>query len=327
MIGSAFSVIFWIIAGLSLRFNISVLFFIALAFTLAVNAAYRPAGLSLLPDLTPIAYRRKANAITQIMSIAATIIGILLVTLLTKFGYDIVFYAESGVTLILLAVFVLTVREKRWETRLKLTDDGNAEEEAFADYKVNRRYLKRNRTLLLLSVFFFYMAYNGLVSSLSNYAIEVLNLDKSRFTVPQLLCLLAASLAAVPAARLSKRFRRKNLLIIGMAVMVSAFLIAWFQRGLSAAMIFSFVIAGIGYSVVLVNLYPYMMELSDPEKLGKNTGIFNNAMMVAMVITPILSGWLSDLYTLRSLFPYCMSAIVVSTVFLFFIKEKAKPES
>jgi predicted MFS family arabinose efflux permease len=62
--------------------------------------------------------------------------------------------------------------------------------------------------------------------------------------------------------------------------------------------------------------------LSDPTKIGKTTGIFNTVMTVAMVLTPIASGALQDAVGLSSLFPYCLSALLIATALFFFIKEK-----
>ncbi|MDR3216638.1 MAG: MFS transporter [Clostridiaceae bacterium] len=326
LIGSVLAVVFWVLAGVFLREQFKWLFLVFVGATLALNSAYRPAALSLLPDLTPLKHRRKANAITQIISIIATIIGIVIVTLFTRFGFDIVFYADIAFMVPLIIIFIVTVREKKWTTESPC-EKISAEEEALADFSGNRKNLNRNRIFLLSSVFFFYIAFNGLVSSLSNYATRILELDKSSFTIPQLLCLLAASLAAVPVSKLSTKFKRKHLLIAGMVIMLGAFAIAGMQKGLNAAMIISFILAGAGYSVAIVNLYPYMMELSDPLKLGKNTGIFNNAMMIAMVLTPILSGALADRFSLSILFPYCITALVIAAALLFFIKDKPRPKA
>ncbi|MDR3294014.1 MAG: MFS transporter, partial [Clostridiales bacterium] len=133
-----------------------------------------------------------------------------------------------------------------------------------------------------------------------------------------------ASIAAVPVSNISKRFPRRRVLIVGMLVMIAAFALAGTQTHLSALMFISFILAGGGYSVVLVNLYPYMMELSHPSALGKNTGIFNSTMTVAMVLTPIASGKLQDVLGYWILFPYCLAALIITVILLFFIRDKKK---
>jgi MFS family permease len=49
-------------------------------------------------------------------------------------------------------------------------------------------------------------------------------------------------------------------------------------------------------------------------------------MTLAMVITPILSGWLADhsRWGLKILFPYCVAALLLSLLCVVFIPEKKK---
>lgn len=132
----------------------------------------------------------------------------------------------------------------------------------------------------------------------------------------------SACAVAVPVSKLSKKLQKRHILVIGMNIMLVAFTLAATQNGLTPLMFACFIIAGAGYSVVIVNLYPYMLELSDPGKIGRATGIFNTVSTVAMVITPIASGALQDSVGRFILFPYCLAALMVSIVFFFFIKDK-----
>ncbi|MCC8022542.1 MAG: MFS transporter [Clostridiales bacterium] len=329
VVGAAGAVLSWTGAGLALSAGASWLFLIALGLGIAFIAMSRPAALSLLPDLTRRRHRRTANAVTQIISIISTVVGIVLVSLFLPLSYASVFYAAVAAIAGLLVVFLFTVREKRWESQLA-EDEGAAREEAQAEEAEAVSMaggagsnIRRNRMIFLCAVFFFYVSYNGLVSSLSNYATEVLKLSESTFTIPQLLCLVAASIAAVPVSKIPARIKRKTQLLIGLALMLAAFVLVGTQRGMTPLMIAGFVIAGVGYSITIVNLYPYMLELSPAAQVGKYTGIFNNAMMVAMIVTPILSGYLTDLFSLSILFPYCITALVLSGLCVLGIREKS----
>jgi Na+/melibiose symporter-like transporter len=321
---SAAAVVVWVAAGISLGLSLNVLFIVLLAATLALNAMARPASLAVLPDLTPLSSRRKANAITQIVSIVATVVGIALCEL-KGVGFQYIFYIDSALMAVLIVIFAVKVRENRLKREFDAIPDEEKNEGAETfDFKTNPEHLKRNKILVLTAVFFFYVAFNGLVSSLSVYATDVLKLDKGGFTIPQLLCLVAACAAAVPVAKLSKKIQRKRFLMIGLGLMIAAFALAWSQSGMTVLMFSSFILAGIGYAVALVNLFPYVLELSDPKQIGKTTGIFNTVMTVAMVLTPIASGALQDAVGRTVLFPYCMAALAVATALFFFIKEKPK---
>ena len=312
--GGILAALLWAGAGIALGLRQNWPFLILLSGALAGIALSRPAGLAVLPDFTPLPQRRTANAVTQMVSIFCTVAGILLISALTPLGYEKVFYAVSALMGICIAVFLLTVKERKWTVE-------KGEEKEKAD--VIESGAKRGRIFLLVGLFFFYVSYNGLVSSLSNYAIDVLGLSKQQFVLPQGLTLLAAVVFAVPAARLAKRFKRKTLLLAGIGVMMAAFTAAGLQPSLNAVMLFCFFFTGAGFSVMLINLYPFLLELSDSKKVGASTGIFNTVMTVAMVLTPIVSGALIDYagWGLKILFPYCIGALALSFVAILLIFE------
>ncbi|MDR3313988.1 MAG: MFS transporter [Oscillospiraceae bacterium] len=316
LVGGVLAALLWGGAGFALGLGAKWVFLVLLTGALAAIALSRPAALALLPDFTALEHRRTANALTQIVSIFCTAIGIGLIAIFTPRGFSSIFYAVSVLMLLLVALFICTVKERRWQPP--------EQAEAAQEQGSATRAQPRNRAFLLAGLFFFYVAYNGLVSSLSNYAVDFLKLSKEKFVLPQALTLVAAIAFAVPAALLAKRFRRKPLLLLGVVVMMAAFALAGLQPSLNAAMFLSFFLAGGGFSIALVNLYPYMLELSDGSKIGSATGVFNTVMTLAMVVTPIASGWLADRYSISILFPYCIAALALSLVAILFISEKKK---
>ncbi|MDR3344603.1 MAG: MFS transporter [Oscillospiraceae bacterium] len=307
LIGGIGALLTWIGAGVFLGIGAKWMFLILLTGGLAAIAMGRPASLALLPDFSPLHQRRDANAITQIVSIVCTVVGIAIVGIFSPKGYQTVFYATSAALLVLVVVYVFAVKERRW------TPPPAAAQETEQGHGKSSR---RTQVLFLLSVFFFYIAYNGLISSLSNYAVDVLNLDKQKFVLPQALTLVVACIAAVPVAKLQKRFKRKTLLVGGMALMTAAFALASLQPQLNAMMFVSFLLVGAGFAAVIVNLYPFQLELSPPDKIGSSTGLFNTVITLAMVLTPIASGALADWQGMWTLFPYCIAALVLALAFL-----------
>ncbi|MDR2753551.1 MAG: MFS transporter [Oscillospiraceae bacterium] len=313
--GGVLAAVLWAGTGLALGLHVKWLFLILLTGALASIAFSRPASLALLPDFTAIPHRRTANAITQIVSIVCTVVGLLVIMLFTQWGYDKIFYVTSVLMAVLIVLFLFTVKERRWQP---------PEQTPAADEVEAGHAQSKNRAFLLASLFFFYVAYNGLVSSLPNYAKEVLGLGAGKIVLPMALTLAAAMLFAAPAAKLAQKFRRKPLLLLGVGLMIAAFATASLQPALNLAMYASFALTGGGFSVALVNLYPFMLELSDATKIGSATGIFNTVMTLAMVITPIASGWLSDRFGLWTLFPYCIAALGLSFLAILLISKEKK---
>lgn len=355
LVGSLGAIICWALAGFAILFDMKVPFVACLAAALAFIATARPASLALLPDVTCMRERRKANAITQIVSIVFTLIGVGICAI-GAFYWS--YFVSAAIMLVLWILFVRKVNENEMvrqfakdyptEAGKQLTEEEERNLELDIDPDdfvpctlpkemvttvgketgevVYERIIKRSKRgrakfFLLACIFFFYMAFNGLTSSLSNYAVEVLQLKGSSFVLPQLLCMVAACIVAVPSTKITKRLGRKNSLILGLILMLLAFILAGNQTGLTTMMLCAFLIAGVGYSITLVNFYPYFLELNAHDSIGTSTGTFNMAMMSAMIITPILTGVLSDRLFIGILFPYCAAALAFSLAALFFVPQ------
>ncbi|MDR2047542.1 MAG: MFS transporter [Clostridiales bacterium] len=109
---SSATIIVWIFAGLTLGLSVRWLFIVLLSVTLSFNSMSRPAGLALLPDITPMSKRRSANAVAQIAAIVATVIGVALCEL-KILGFQYIFYIDSALIAVLIAVFAAKVRENK----------------------------------------------------------------------------------------------------------------------------------------------------------------------------------------------------------------------
>ena len=76
-------------------------------------------------------------------------------------------------------------------------------------------------------------------------------------------------------------------------------------------MVIFFAIIGFAWAAINVNSLPMVVEISAAGDVGKYTGLYYTFSMSAQVITPILSGFLLENVSYRTLFPY---AVVFSTL-------------
>lgn len=65
-----------------------------------------------------------------------------------------------------------------------------------------------------------------------------------------------------------------------------------------------FAFTGIGWAAINVNSYPMVVEMSRNSDVGKYTGLYYTFSMSAQIFTPILSGFLLENISYRTLFPY-----------------------
>ena len=123
------------------------------------------------------------------------------------------------------------------------------------------------------------------------------------------------------------KFGRKPNVLVGVGMLALGCLIIYLLGvgGKPGVLIYvCFVILGIGWALINVNSYPMMVEMSTSSEIGKYTGLYYTASMIAQSITPILFGGIIAFVpsvTLRHLFLYSTAMAVLAFVVLFFFKE------
>ena len=88
-----------------------------------------------------------------------------------------------------------------------------------------------------------------------------------------------------------------------------------------------FALAGIGWATINVNSFPMVVELSGHGDIGKYTGYYYTASMAAQIVTPILSGFLVDLFGWWIFFPYAAFFVACAFVTMLLTKHgDSRPE-
>ena len=122
------------------------------------------------------------------------------------------------------------------------------------------------------------------------------------------------------------KFGRKSSVLVGVGLLVlGCLLIYLLGTGKPSAIIYLyFVLLGVGWALINVNSYPMMVEMSSSGNIGKYTGYYYTASMIAQSFTPILMGGIIAFVpsiTLRHLFLYSSIMAILAFVVIFFFKE------
>lgn len=199
----------------------------------------------------------------------------------------------------------------------------------FSSFRENAFF---KRACILGLVFCFYMAYNALTTNFIKYSSSVLHFSQP--IIPLILAQVGAMVAFPLASWLSTKIGRKSTVFIGFIIMLCAFASSFPFTEPHPVLYIIFLLLGISFGLVIVNIYPFFLENTTSDAIGKDTGVFSVAMTSAMVITPILSGVLIDntgsLFGggendgFRVLFPYCMVFLIVAIILTALIKTKDK---
>ncbi|MDD6201232.1 MAG: MFS transporter [Firmicutes bacterium] len=304
---------------------------------LVAMASFRSPAVALMPDVTAKPLRSKANAVINLMGTAGGILvlvlGMVFATSAVRnsmMNYTVFYCVIAGIMLAALAVFLLTVREPKWVAQMRQDSVRWGLEEAEEPAGEKRRLSapeRRSLIFLLLSIALWYFGYNAVTSKYAVYAGNILQKD---YNTTLLLAQAAAILAYLPAGMIASRLGRKRTILIGVVLLAGAFLPASFMRAGSPTWLMNllFALAGIGWATINVNSFPMVVELCSGADIGKYTGFYYTASMIAQIITPMFSGALMDHMGMTVLFPYAAVFVALAFVTMMMVRHgDAKAES
>lgn len=295
------------------------LFIAALFIALLALSIYRSPAVALMPDLTPKPLRSKANAVINLMGAAGAVLALIAIRLLIPEqgipNYFPLFTIIAGVMIV--AVIVLYYKIKENDLLATMPKEKMDEEKSQAqatDSQDLPKEVKRSLVFLLLSVSFWFMAYNAVITAFSKYAQEVLGIAGGGFATTLLIATVAAIFAFIPVASLATDHGRKRTILSGIVLMFVAFSIAAFFTTDHWAINVLLVMVGLGWAAINVNSYPMVVEMAKGSDIGKFTGYYYTFSMAGQILTPILSGALMEYVGYRTLFPYAAVFMVIAFI-------------
>ena len=147
------------------------MFMSVLLVTLVAVCLYRSPAVALMPDVTPPPLRSKANAVINLMGALGAAVALVLMRVLVPEGgkpnYLPLFGLVAGIMVAAVAVLFVSIKEKKLaaEVRAAYPDAGSDIQDSAGSrgtgVKGLPRDVRRSLIFLLLSVFFWYAAYNA----------------------------------------------------------------------------------------------------------------------------------------------------------------------
>lgn len=341
LLGTAGSVSCLVLLGIFEYKNAFLPFFVVLFLLLLCMGTYRSPAVALMPDLTPKPLRSRANAIINVMGTVGAGIALLAVMLLVKketlpngesapienTNYLPLILTVAACMLIPIVIFFFTVREKKLASQMpkdeEVAEDGGG--------KLSRAMFV-SLLLILFSVFFWFMAYNGATTALSRYCQEVLGLGLGESSGFVMVALIVATVSYIPVGIISSRIGRKRMILVGVLLLFAGFFSAVFITAEIYAKIpfvlyLVFAVVGMGWAAINVNSFPMVVEISKSGNVGRYTGYYYTFSMAAQVFTPILSGVLIAKIGYRAVFPYAAAFTVLAFLTMLFVRHgDVRPE-
>lgn len=335
--GTVLAVIFLLLLPVADRRVNMVLFIVSLFALLVSMGLYRSPAVALMPDLTPNKLRSKGNAIINLMGAVGGVYTLIMIKLLVGKGerpdYMPLFVSVAALMAVSVGILAITISEKKvkakvaqevreYEDRTGLkveTEDTVEAEEAAAEGKESVKHqmpaeVKRSMGFLLASIFLWFTAYNAVTTAFSRYTKVVWHLEGGGFADCLMVATVAAILSYVPIGNLAGRIGRKKTILVGIVLMSGCYFAAIFANQYHALINVAFAVIGIGWAAINVNSYPMIVEMSKGSDIGKFTGTYYTFSMAAQILTPVLSGFLLEKVSYRTLFPYAFVFSVLAFI-------------
>ncbi len=335
--GTVLAVIFLLLLPVADRKVNMVLFIVSLFALLVSMGLYRSPAVALMPDLTPNKLRSKGNAIINLMGAVGGVYTLIMIKLLVGKGerpdYMPLFVSVAALMAVSVGILAITISEKKvkakvaqevreYEDRTGLkveTEDTVEAEEAAAEGKESVKHqmpaeVKRSMGFLLASIFLWFTAYNAVTTAFSRYTKVVWHLEGGGFADCLMVATIAAILSYVPIGNLAGRIGRKKTILVGIVLMSGCYFAAIFANQYHALINVAFAVIGIGWAAINVNSYPMIVEMSKGSDIGKFTGTYYTFSMAAQILTPVLSGFLLEKVSYRTLFPYAFVFSVLAFI-------------
>lgn len=323
IIGTIIAIIGMILIPISSNNYDYTLFRISLTIVLLGTALYRSPAVALMPDLTVKALRSKANAIINLMGAFGGVLTLISIKILVKRidgthpDYFPLFLTISILMFISILILKIKINENKLLEEMPL--DNSEDTVRDKNNKMDPKIFK-SLFFILTSIFLWFTAYNGVITAFSRYAINVWNMNEGSVAISVMIANLFAIISFIPAGQISFKIGRKNTILIGISLVSLAYLLGIFLTKFSFVIYIVFGIMGTGWAMINVNSFPMVVEMSKNSDIGKYTGMYYTASMLAQIITPIFSGFLMDQIGYSVLFPYALIFSILSFVSMIFVK-------
>ena len=323
--GTCLAFVFLMLLPFADRTTNLVLFIVSLFALLLSMGLYRSPAVALMPDLTPNSLRSKGNAIINLMGAVGGVYALIMIKILVGKGdrpdYQPLFLSIGGLMIIAVAVLAITIREKKEAARvaaecekcgMSFAGDEGITEETVKETSKMPSDVKRSMTVLLASIFLWFFAYNAVTTAFSRYTRLVWKLEGGNFANCLMVATVAAILSYIPIGSISSKIGRKKTIMGGVVLMSVCYLFAAMLPNYHPVINVGFALIGVGWAAINVNSYPMIVEMSKGSDIGKFTGTYYTFSMAAQIFTPVVSGFLLEHVSYRTLFPYAFVFSIIA---------------
>lgn len=321
MVGIPLSAIAFVILPHYTSFLTFMMIITVLNFSMAI---FRAPTVALMPDITPAPLRSKANGIINFMGGLASVFVLVGGSFLYKANpnYPFIFTA----IMMFFALFML----------MKFIKEPNVGEKAAEERVSIRKSIHeiwtdtdKSTLFILLAIFFWFVGYQGVEATFSNYCVQFLGLEVSDASLILGFFALSFLVFSIPAGFIGSKLGKRKTILIGLVGDAVVFLLLSlvgtvlpFSQLLMMCMM---LVGGFFWALININSYPMVVERTTEAKIGTFTGLYYFASSLAAISGPLILGGIIDLTSFVATFLF--TALAYLTAFTFIFKTSKVPSS
>lgn len=318
---------------------------IVLALLNIFKQSVRGPVVALMPDNVPAEYRSQGNGVINTMGNIAAIVGTLFLaqlmdidTVLPIIGSTkgvLAFPVASILVILATIMLLLCVKEKRGKAAYE--DDSKIKEKQIPFITSMKAVLSgtahadstgkpdRSAFFVLLSLFLWFMAYQGMLPYITEYSIVTFNLSLGNGALATGMVGISAALFAIPMGYAANKWGRKRMIRISLIAVAIILLCQFFlaeivlRLGLDpSAAVYVFwacmFLFGIFWVCIVANSFPMLWQMAGFAHIGLYTGLYYTFSQAAAIIAPFIAGVIIDLAGHRAVFLYCSLFFVLACI-------------
>lgn len=285
---------------------------------------WRAPVVAMMPDWVAPKDRSKGNGIVNFLggvgSVAGFAVGGLLISRSVFLGFAFV----SIVMIISVIIMIFAIKEPDTRNWQFIDERTKKQVGIFDSIKLILRDKEKSPLYMLLAIFCWFLAYQGLESLWTVYAENYFGLTQGQATFSLTYVALPFMLFAIPAGYIAKRFTRKRTILTGLIIGTVVIFIANFIKGKPNAiyMYIIFVIFGIGWAMVNINSIAMIWQMAPSAKhIGTYTGLYYFFSFLAAIIGPTVIGFFTQYVVGRqNMFIICTGFLIAAIIFMLLVK-------
>ena len=326
--GTAIAVLFLMMVPFADQARNLTLFVTSLLGLLIAMGLYRSPAVALMPDLTPKPLRSAGNAVINLMGAVGGVYTLIMIKVMVGPGetpnYYPLFISIGALMVIGVGILFLTIKEKKLSAEIakehETYESETDTERVHTENAALPKEVMRSLNFILLSIALWFTAYNAVTTAFSRYATHVWGLENGGYADCLMVATVAAILSYIPIGSLSGKVGRKKTIQLGIILLLLCYACAGMFNSYHPMMNIFFGVIGFAWAAINVNSLPMVVEMSNAGDVGKYTGLYYTFSMSAQVITPILSGYLLEHVSYRTLFPYAVVFSALAFVTMSMVK-------